>query len=284
MPQSPPTGSASPAVGAQELPPQLLQLLQQYFSGSQGNTFQAGLGVQTSALEGQLPLNQATTASQIGETSQQAGLQQAGLALSGQGIGIQQQGLAAESGLSSYQQGIETQQYGLSQQNLQQQLGQLATGRTEALQGMQTNAAASGVAGGHSSGTAQYGAATGDQQQLQALQKQYGYNVEDVKREIAQGAIGQKSEVAGYQYSQGDLARQQEQLGLAAQQNGLSEDEVTSRLNYGIQQLGLQGSITAADIMQQLGSTEAGGAGSLMSILGPLAQITGLGFGPTGSS
>jgi hypothetical protein len=231
--------------------------------GSQGyQTYQAGLNTQIGALQSQYNpqtgtgLIPAQTNQQIAQLRQSTGQQMQGLGLSGQQIGIQQAGLQAELGLAPQQQAIEQKQYQLSQQQMQAEKPGLASA-----------AAGAGVAGAKGGAGSQYGATAGEKQQYGSLQ-----------REIQQGVLGQQSEVAGYNYSLGDLQRQSQSLSLAAQQNGLSEQETMTRLTQGINQLGLSGAISAQDILQQLGSTEAAGGQQLLSLLAPLAEITGLAF------
>jgi hypothetical protein len=153
------------------------------------------------------------------------------------GLGINEQQTALQ------QQGTE-QNYALQQQGFQEQAQKNQLQFTQALQSAVGGSAASGA-----------------------------LNTQGSKQQ--QTTIGQEAQWAGQdlsrqeQLSAGDFARAQQNYGLIAQANGLSVDEVNTRLQYGLQQLGENADPTA--LVSQAGNALSGetqGVGSVLSQAG----------------
>ena len=254
----------------------------------------ANQGLQESLLQKQM--------GQLGPDLQQAGdyaTAMAGYQLGGQDInaqqvGLQQQGTEQNYGISQQQRnlqqqgteqnyGISQQQFGLEQQGLQQQQAQQALSFQNQMQGIIGGEAASGALN-----------TQGSKQQQSTAQQQNVFANQTIGREQQslglneQSAAGQFSRTEqGYglqnQLSAGDYARAQQNYGLIGQANGLAQQEVKTRLQSGLQQLGESSGATADSLASQMGgvlSGESTGVGSTLSqagLLGGLNPLAGLG-------
>lgn len=164
--------------------------------------------------------------------AQQLGLGEAGLGITAEQNQIQQQGLAAQLGLSGAQQGIEEQQFGLSMQQYPEQQAQAALANKNAVQALSSQGAISGTLG-----------TEGHKQAVSTQTQQYGWQQADISRAQQNAQLGQKSEEAGYKYSVGDIARSQQNLQLAAAANGLSYEQMVSQFGQAQSQLGQGGGL-----------------------------------------
>lgn len=173
--------------------------------------------------------------------------QMAGYQLGGLGINTQQTALQ--------QQGAE-QRYGLQQQGFAQQQAQQALQFQNQMQGIVGGEAASGALN-----------TEGSKQQQSTAQQE---NV------FAGQSLGRQE-----QLSAGDYARAQQNYGLIGQANGLGQQEVYTRLQSGLQQLGESADPTS--LVAQAGgllsgeSTGVGGTLSQAGLLGGLNALAGLG-------
>lgn len=202
-----------------------------------------------------------------------AGIQQGNLGISEQQLGIQGQGLAAQEGLSSQQQGIEQQQYGLQQQQYPEQQAEQALSYKNTVQAQQGNAAASGATN-----------TEGNKQAVVTNAAQNQWANADINRAQQNAMLGQQSEQAGYQYQQGEYARSQENLGLMAQGNGLSEQQLQDQLAYGISQNQNSGVASAGQLLAQMGSLASGDISAAGTALAPIAYAGGVNPFTTGGS
>jgi hypothetical protein len=239
MPYNPPSNTAGSAPAQPAANPSFTQLAQQDINAANPGTAAQGL-IAAGAAPGvaQSGLTMAQLLGEIGMTgpsaqetaqynAQQLALQEAGLGISQGQNTIQQQGLAAQLGLTQAQQGVEQQQYALNQTQYPEQLAEAALANQNAVQQMQQQQAIGGTLN------------TQGAKQARATQAaQYGWTQEDINRAAANAALGQVSEQQGYQYSLGDIARSQQNLELAAAQNGLSYQQLLSQFGQGASQLG----------------------------------------------
>jgi hypothetical protein len=164
------------------------------------------------------------------------------LDIKGEQLGLQQQGTA--------------QQYGIQQQQFQQQAQQEQLGYERSLQ--------SAIGGAAAGGSLMTSAA---KQQQGDIGQQYAWEQQSLQ--------GQE------QLSAGDYARAQQNYALLGQANGLSQQEVQSRLAYGLTQLGQN--MDPTSLVAQAGnalSSQAQDVGSVISqagLLGGLNALSGLG-------
>lgn len=191
--------------------------------------------------------------------AQQLGINEAGLGIAQGQNALQQQGLAAQLGLTQQQQDIEQQQYALNQTQYPEQLAEAALSNQNAVIGNRDAAGIGGVTDTTSAKrTASNQAAT------------YGYQQQDINRSAENAALGQKSEEAGYQYSLGDIARSQQNLQLAAAANGLSYEQMVSQFDQGVSQSGQNAGL------EQLYTQYLSQQGSQTSALGTAEAQAGL--------
>ena len=200
-------------------------------------------------------------------------------ALSQEQLGLQGQGLQAQAGLLGTQYGIQQQtlagqeqlagtQYGISEQ----QIGAEAAAQAQSY-GNQVENTAGGLAAQGAGNTqgAKQAISTGAFQNTQAqqaiglqqagTQAQYGFQQQ-------QFGLEQQGQAAQQQYSLGNIARGEAGLGLSAQANDLSTQQMVNQINYGMQQQGIQGQLSADQLYGQLGQAQAQGATYTAGALG----------------
>ena len=191
--------------------------------------------LQYAGLEQQLGTTPAELQGQADYATQMAGYQ-----LAGQGINAQQTQLQ--------QQGTE-QSYSLTQQNQAQQAAQNVQNFQTQLQGLTGGQAASGSL--NTAGAKTAAANLGQQNQWN------------------QATLGRQE-----QQSAGDYARAQQNYALIAKANGLSQQEVQTRLQTGIEQLGLGSDPTS--VVSQAGNVLSGSAQGVGSALSQAGMLQGI--------
>lgn len=187
---------------------------------------------------------------------------------------LQQQGNTQQLAQNTTQQGIEEKGYGLSQgaigiqgQELGVQQQQLNLNYNNALRSQQDAGAAQGslYTHGQSSAISTLG-------QNQALSSQaLGLQNSLLNNQSQAAANTQAGEESGYQFNQQQLANAQQNLGLIAKANGLSNQQALTMLNYQQQQAGLQGQQQTLQLLSQLGSTasnDESNVGAALSLQG----------------
>jgi hypothetical protein len=235
------------------------------------------------------------------ELEQQAANQLGQLGISNQQLGLQGQGLQAQAGLLGFTSGIEAQQYGLQQRGYglsQQQLGleaqqypeqlaEAALGYKTNLSNLEGNLAASGAFD-----------TVGGKQQLGNLYQQYGWQQADINRAASElglqqqqlglqqqeSQLGQASTLAQQQYSASDIARQQQNLALVAQANGLSVQEVQQQLAYGLKQAGLDYQQAGPQLLNTLTSIWSGDLSQVEGAAGAVGLLGGTSLANIGNS
>ncbi len=206
----------------------------------------AGQNLQMAAYQQQLGNIQPQLQEQQDFTSQEAGYQLGQLGISNQQTGLSQQGTAQSYGVTQAEQALQQQGIFGAQQSQ-------ALNFKNQMQSIIGGSAASGALNTEGSKQQQSTAQTENTLAAQGLQRQ-----------------GQQLGLQE-QLSAGDYARAQQNYGLIGQANGLSQQEVYTRLQNGLQQLG-QGATQNQDaLVAQMGgvlSSEAQGVGSTVSIAG----------------
>jgi hypothetical protein len=217
------------------------------------------------------------------QLEQQSANQLAQLGISGQQIGLQGQGLAAQASLLGTTSGLEAQEYGLQQQQYPEQQAEAALNYQNNRQNLQGNLASTGALN-----------TVGSRNQQNLLSQNYGWQTADINRAQQQSALEQQGTLAQQQYSAADIARQQQNLQLVAQSNGLSIQEVQQQLGYGLAQSGLDYQQALPQLLNSLSgiyegelSTAEGAAGSLGLLGGTslaIGDASGLNLAPGGLS
>jgi hypothetical protein len=267
MPIVPPGPNAAPP-GAQPTNP-YLQFIEDYFRGNIGGVI-GQTNAQVGGLQTQNALTGLTLGSQGRELGATTGEQIGALQYQGQNYALQNIQSQLQSGLNTQLYGYQTKQYELGQQTLEQQLGshgQLAWQKLLGLSQAQTGQVQSGVGGGGSTGT---------QQQRSDVQKQYAWNVANVQRQLASNVLGQKAATASYQEQQQNLALGRQITSNLAAANNLSEAELSTRLNYGLAQLGLQGKMSASQMLTQIAQARGTEQTDIMQTLAPVFYLSGI--------
>jgi hypothetical protein len=233
--------------------------LQAALAGEQYNINQAQYGLTSTNLEQQ-------AANQLG----QLGISQQQLGLQGQGLQAQAGLLGVTSGLEQQEYGLQQQQYGLEAQQYPEQLQEAALNYNVNRENLVGNLAASGALN-----------TQGSTQQQNVLLANYGWQQADIQRAQAEFGLGQQQSVlqqqattAQQQYSAADIARQQQNLALVAESNGLSVQEVQQQLAYGLAQAGLD---VKQNLPQLLNSLTQIWGGDMSQIQGAVGQLGLLG-------
>jgi hypothetical protein len=251
--------SGDPAFGAQDPPAQYSQQIQQALSSNNSfqsvagelggsSALQAGLGAtQIDAAESQYGINNQATLLGNQYNSAMAGYQMGQLGISQQQLGLQGTGLAEQQQLLGTQSGIEAQQYGLQSQVFPEEQAEAALQYGNSQSQLQGSLAASGALN-----------TKGSQQQQSTLAQQYGWQQADISRAQSLAGLGQQSTVAGEQYSQEELANAQQNLGLLASSNGMSQQEVGTQLQYMLDSGQLQGMENPIQLLNTIGQVNAG--------------------------
>lgn len=196
---------------------------------------QAQLETQFAGIEQQLGDLGPSLAQQSDYATLLAGDQLGGLGINSQQTALQQQG--------------NTQQYQLTQKQQQEQ------GQKNQLQF--TNQLQSLIGGEAASGAINTG---GSKQQQSTLAQNAQWANADLSRQE--------------QLSAGDYARAQQNYGLIGEANGLSQQEVYTRLQYGIDQLGE--SADPSSLVSQAGNVLSGGAQGVGSTLSEAGLLGGV--------
>lgn len=202
----------------------------------------AGQETQVAQAEQQLGTLGPQLQQQADYSSQLAGYQLGGLGINAQQSALQQQGTE--------------QSYGLTQQAQQEQAQKNQLNYARQLQGFVGGSAASGALG-----------TEGSRQGQADIGQQAAW---------AQAGLGRQE-----QQSAGDFARAQQNYALLAKANGLSQQEVYTRLQYGLEQMGQ--SADPSSLVSQAGQALSGsvqGVGSTLSqagLLGGMNALAGLG-------
>lgn len=233
-------------------PTQALSELQTALAGNQYNLAGSQYGLTTTNLE------------------QQAANQEAQLGISGQQLGIQGQGLASEAGLLGTTTALEQKEYGLQQQQYPEQLAEAALNFGANQQALTGNFAASGASD-----------TVGARTQQNLLSQNYGYQQNDINRAQQLSQLQQQGTTAQQQYSAGDLARQQQNLALVAESNGLNQQEVAEQLGYGLSQAGLDYQQAMPQLLNSLSGIYSGQLGTAEGAAGQLGLLGGTSLSPS---
>ena len=199
-------------------------------------------GVQEAGIQQQLGDLAPQLALEGDYATQMAGYQLGGLGINTQQTGLQQQGTEQAYGIQQQRYGLQAQQQALQFQNQ--------------MQGIIGGEAASGALN-----------TQGSKQQQSTAQQM---------NQFAQQGLGLNE-----QLSAGDYARAQQNYGLIGQANGLAQQEVYTRLQSGLQQMGVGADPTS--LVAQAGgvlsgqATGIGGTLSQAGLLGGLNALSGLG-------
>ena len=216
----------------------------------------------------------------------QEGYGEANALLGMEQLGLQGQGLQAQEGLLNTQYGIQQKtlqgqeqlagtQYGLSQQDIAAQRAQQGISYGNQVSGTQNQLASSGALNSQGSKQAQGTNAAentlaqmGITRQQQGEQAAYGFQKE-------QFGLEQQGEAAQQAYSLGDIARGEQGLGLAAQANGLSVQQLINQTQYGMGQAGYQASQQEGGLYGQVGQAIGQGAQYSAGAIGYSALLGG---------
>jgi len=186
-----------------------------------------------------------------GLQQQEAGFQQQGNLLSGQSLGIQQGALQRQMGLLPQQYGLQTQGFDLSQAQQQANAANQMTDLNNQLSasGSFTNPGST------------------DQRNRINQNLQFGLQQLGLQRQGAQLNFAEQ------QAAQKDASAE---LGIQSKRLGISEQEISTRLDNALQQLGISGQVDKNQVLQAINQVRQGEATQLAPILGDLANASGM--------
>jgi hypothetical protein len=185
------------------------------------------------------------------QAQQQAGFSEQQIGLNQQQLGIQQGALTREMQLLPQQYGLQQQGFGLSETEAQQ-------GYQQQLRGLNSASTASGSF-----------TSTGANQSRGDLYNNLTNSLQNIGLQRQGAALTFAEQQAQQQDSQ-------KQLGIQAKQLGISEDEVKARLNNALQQTGLSSTLSADQILGQIGQIQQGELSPLSGLLSQIAQLSGI--------
>lgn len=189
-------------------------------------------------------------------------LQQQNLGISEQQLNLQGQGAGLTTALTKQQQGYEQEEFGAQQK-------QAGANYQYALKNLQGQQAESGALG-----------APGQARDTANLTSNF-----QTQQQEAQ--LGQQSELAGYHeqtggtfggvnYGGGQEGLSQQNLSLMAQANGLSEQQLTEQLQYGLAQNEQSGITSVDQLLGQMGNLASGDVSTEATALAPIAYASGV--------
>lgn len=186
------------------------------------------------------------------------------LAIKTQQLGITQLGAQQKQALLGTTTGVEQARFTLSQQQYPEQYALAALTEGNRLKQLQEQAATSGAEG-----------TTTQKRALGTLGERYGFQLADIARAQQTSILGQQATTAKQQYTAQQIANTQKNIELLAQANGLSSQEVITRLNEALTQNKLTGAKTLTQLMTKLGGIWAGeqaAIGTKLAMSGLLAS------------
>jgi|SRR6516162_7633379 len=224
----------------------------------------AGSGLQAALAGEQYDINQRQYGLTASNLIEQAANQRLGLDISGQQIGLQGQGLAEEKSLLAQTTGLERLEAGTAAEQYPEQEAQALLNYGTNVSNLRGNLAASGATN-----------TVGAGQQENLLAKNYEWQIADIQRAQKQAYFQQLGTTAQQQYSASDLARQQQNLALVAEQNGLSIQEVQQQLAYGLSQAGLDVRQNLPQLLNSLNQIYSGDISQIEGAAGQLGLLGG---------
>jgi hypothetical protein len=233
----------------------------------------AGSGLQAALAGEQYNINQNQYGLTTTNLEQQAANQLAGLGISAQQIGLQGRGLQAEAGLLATTTGLEQDQAKLQFGQYPQQREQALLNYGTNVSNLRGNLAASGATN-----------TVGATQQQNLLARNYEWQQADINRAEEQQYLQQLGTTAQQQYSAADIARQQQNLQLVAEQNGLSVQEVQQQLAYGLSQAGLDVRQNLPQLLNSLNQIYSGDVTQIEGAAGQLGLLGGTSIANIGNN
>lgn len=223
-----------------------------------GESLIGGLAASVAPTVGEAGVEAASTSSLASLVSKQlnlsdtyqstlAGYTLAKLGITKEELGVQATTTAEKQQLESTLNPLEQQEYATTATKYPQEAAEAAQTYKMKLQSEQGAIATSGAEG-----------TTGAKSTLTTLSKQYGWKLQTITRSETLATLEQKGTLATQKYTTEQLSNAQTNLQLLAEQNGLSQTEVVTRLNYSIAQNKLGANETLISLMTKLGTIWSG--------------------------
>jgi hypothetical protein len=234
-----------------------------YLSGQYGSA-EAQYGLAGALGSQQLGLDPASIGLQSAELENQTGYDFANALLGYQGTGLQSQALAEQGGVAAAQQGLSNAEYGVSATQYPEQMAEAKQQFQTAQQGQQDQGAATGTTNTQGQKTSEAN-----------LASNYGWQQADIYRQQQLAALGQQSSQVGFGGTEEQIANAQQQLGLTAQGQGLSAQQYSDQLKFGLQSIGISGE--PEQYLAAIANAQGSGAQQLAAYGSQAALIGGLG-------
>lgn len=224
------------------------------FNSAVASPYNAQQVGQYDSLQNQLALLMGGYTNQSSLLNQQAGFDTRNLNLTGQQYGIQAGALNRQSSLLPQLNTIAQQQYDLQ------------------TQGANESAAASRRASDSAATASGAYTSIGHNQQLTDIQSQ-------LQRSLSNIALQRQQHALSYDEQLASLGDSQKQLGIMEQRLGISREEITTRLNNALNQLGLSSAMSVNDMLGELGKIESGDYSPISQLAGDIYAISGIPLG-----
>jgi hypothetical protein len=207
--------------------------------------------IETGNLQDQLALLYAQQGLSSGDLSTQEGFQL-------QGLGLDQSQLGVQQGALQRQYGLLPQENALAQQSLAQQTEQAKYGASQATQAANSQWTPTGNFTSIAHG-----------RQNANIQQQLAFQMANIGRQGEQQKLTYNEQIAS-------LGDQQKQLDIMGQRLGLSGEEIRSRLNTALQQLGISTMMSADQIATEIAKVAGGQTSILGSGLNDILTTAGI--------
>jgi hypothetical protein len=200
----------------------------------------AGSGLSMAQLMGEAGLVGVSNAQETQYNTESLENSLSGASLDQAGNAIQQVGAAAQGAQTAAQQGFTTGEYDVSKGQYPEQLQEAALQNQNAQKTLADQGAISGTLN-----------TQGQKAAETTQQAQYGWQQEDIGRSAQLAALGQQSGLSATAYSEGDIARTEQNLQLAAAANGLSVEQMKDQFVQGQNQQNTGSSATLDQLYTQ---------------------------------
>ena len=241
-----------------------------------GNQLLGQLGAQIAPTMGIAGMQASGVQTQLGLLPQETNLSNAyQSAMTGYGLGqlgihatqlgVQGLGLSQEQSLYNTLNPLEQQEFATRMTQFPEEYAQAALQHRTQLTNFQAQNAQQGAQG-----------SVGQQQALTTLQQNYGFQLQNIGRAQQLAQMQQQGTLAQQQYSTEQLANSRKNLTLLAKSNGLSQQELMTRLNYGLQNNQFGEINTIVHLMTRLGGIWSGAANTAAATAGLAGYVNGV--------
>lgn len=202
---------------------------------------------------------------QSGLINQQQGIDFARLGIQGDQLEIQQGALNRALGLAPQNEALTQKQFGLNKEDIAASADQARFNAMRQQQGLTSAATARGA-----------NVTQGYREDQGAINTQLGFTLGGIGRQGQRLDVSKQQHALDYGEQQAQLRDQQKNLGLVAKGLGLSHQEVETRTQNALNQLGLSTAISTGDIYNAIIQAQTGAFSPITQLLPMISQLSGI--------